>query len=227
MSGATTFLREAKAALPIIDAVREIVSETGSIPSERAVAEQLQVKRHQVRRVLETLRANGELVPARVGRRSAPAPRLSGDLASATNPLEVIELRTLLEPPLARLAALRASPAEIIRIQRATVTAADADPGAVDLAFHRAVAQGSRNGLASELYALLREVATDARLRLGAGGGSRKCPRRVAERDAEHAAIADAIANRDPEAAERAMQDHLVAVQRQILARLSPLPRMP
>lgn len=207
---------------PLIEAIRGILAETGTMPPERAIAEQLQVKRHRLRRALEALRANGEIEPARAGRRASAESRLGGDLAAGTNPVEIIELRTVLEPALARLAAVRASPAEIARIQRAAVTPVDAEPGAVDLAFHKAIAAGSRNSLAAEFYALLRHVATDARLSLGASEESRRCPKRIAERDREHAAIAEAIARRDAEAAERAMREHLGAVQRQILSRLGP-----
>ena len=217
--------RDGKNLAPLIDAVREIMAETGSMPPERAIAEQLQVKRHRLRRALETLRASGELEPARAGRRAAPDVRLGDDLASGTNPVEIIELRMLLEPPLARLAALRASPSEIKRIQRAASTPTGAEPGSVDLAFHKAVAVSSRNSLAAEFYALLRHVATDARLRLGEADENKRCPKRIAERDAEHTAIANAIAARDPDAAERAMRDHLGAVQRQVLSRLAPTSR--
>lgn len=210
---------------PLIAAVREILAENGSISSERLVAEQLQVKRHRLRRALETLRASGELEPARAGRRSVPEARLGDDLASDTNPVEIIELRIVIEPSLARLAALRASPVEIRRISRATATPEGADPGQIDLAFHKAVAAGARNSLAAEFYALLRHVATDARLRLGEADETRRCPKRIAERDAEHASIAAAIARRDPDLAERAMRNHLGAVQQQILNRLSLGPR--
>ncbi len=208
---------------PLIEAVRGIVAATGSIPSERAIAEQLRVKRHRLRRALEALRAKGELEPSRIGRRPASEIRLGGDLAIDTNPIEIIELRTVLEPALARFAALRASPAEIERIGRAALTPPGTEPGSVDLAFHRAVASGSRNSLAADVYALLRHVATDARLRLGDADERRSCPNRIAERDAEHQAIARAIAARDPDVAEQAMRDHLGAVQRQILGRLGPL----
>jgi DNA-binding FadR family transcriptional regulator len=204
---------------PLIDAVREIVARTGSIPSERVVAEKLQVKRHRLRQALETLRANGELDPARAGRRAASDTRLGDDLASGTNPIEIIEMRLIIEPALARLAALRASPAEIKRMERAATTTDDVEPGAVDLAFHKAVAAGSRNRLASELYTLLRYIATDARLKVGQRAGGGRCLKRIAERDREHAAIAAAIAARDPEGAERAMHEHLLNVQKQILAR--------
>lgn len=121
---------------------------------------------------------------------------------------------------LARLAAVRASPLEIARIERAATTAEGTDIGAADLNFHKAVATGSRNSLALELYALLRKVATDSRLQIGRDAPY--CPNRLKQRDAEHRAIAKAIRERNPEAAEEAMRTHLAAVQQQILRRLSP-----
>jgi DNA-binding FadR family transcriptional regulator len=205
---------------PLMQAVRTLVAEAGGMPSERVMAERLGVKRHQLRRALEALRHTGEVAPARPGRRAAPDIRRGEDLVRATNPLEVIEIRLALEPALARLAALRASSFEIARIERAASTPPNADPGAADLAFHRAVAAGSRNVLAAEVYALLRQVGKDGRIRLRSGGST--CPKRIRERDAEHAAVARAIVERDPEAAERAMRDHLAAVQRKIFARLAP-----
>ena len=204
----------------VIEAIRAIVAETGSMPAERVVAERLQVKRHTLRRALVTLRARGELLPARAGRRPAIETRFGEGLASGTNPIEIIELRTIIEPALARFAAMRASPQEMGRIERAATTASDIDPGAADLAFHKAVASGARNTLAAEFYALLRHVATDTRLRIDGADASRQCPKRTAQRDAEHAAIAAAIVRRDPDAAETAMRDHLGAVHQQVLRRL-------
>ena len=46
------------------------------------------------------------------------------------------------------------------------------------------------------------------------------CPNRVAQRDMEHHAVAEAIAARDPERAEAAMRTHLNEVHRIILGRL-------
>ena len=205
---------------PLIQAVRAAVAATDALPSERALAEKLNVKRHQLRRALGALRESGELAPARAGRRATGDMRRDEDLVRLTNPLEIIELRMVLEPALARFAALRASPSEIARIEAAATTAPGADPGAADLVFHRAVAAGSRNILASTVYGLLRQVGRDGRIRLGSN--SPRCPNRLRQRDGEHATIAAAIAARDPERAERAMADHLAAVQRQILTRLAP-----
>lgn len=203
----------------LVGELRGILDASGSLPSERALAERLDAKRHHVRRALEVLRANGEVSPTRSGRKPATPLRAGEDIVRMTNPIEIIELRLVLEPALARLAALRASPAEIARIQRTATTAPGADPGQTDLAFHTAVASGARNSLADGLYTLIRQIAKDARQHLGIKNAD--CPKRLQRRDAEHKAIADAIAARQPEAAELAMRVHLTAVQRAIVDRLA------
>ncbi|BBE73544.1 FadR/GntR family transcriptional regulator [Oharaeibacter diazotrophicus] len=205
----------------LLEALRSILARDGTMPPERTVAEELSVKRHTLRRALGVMRSLGELEPARAGRRAAPQPVAGAALINSTNPLEVMELRLVLEPALARLAALRASPAEIERIRRAASTTPGTDPNAADIAFHRAIAAGSRNSLASELYVILHRVASDGRLRYTDSDAS-LVPERVRMRDAEHGVIADAIAARDPDGAERAMYQHLVAIQQKIMGRLSP-----
>ena len=67
---------------------------------------------------------------------------------------------------------------------------------------------------------MLRRIGRDARLQLG--HARPLCPARIQQRDAEHRAVVDAIAARDPDAAERAMRDHLAHVQRLVLTRLTP-----
>ena len=205
----------------LLESIRDIIARTGGIPPERAVAEELSVKRHTLRRALETLRAKGELQPARAGRRASSELPQTHSLVSSTNPIEVMELRLVLEPALARLAALRASPSEIERIRRAATTLPGADANGADMVFHTAVAAGARNSLASELYVLLHRVASDARLRF-TDSDSALLPERVRDRDAEHQLIAKAIEARDPAAAERAMWQHLAAVQQKIIGRLGP-----
>lgn len=204
----------------LIEAVRAILLDRGEIPSERNLAEQLKVTRHRLREALEILRERGEIEQARAGRPRRSGPGGGEAMVRCTNPVEIIELRIVIEPALARLAALRASPFEISRIQRAATTAEGMETGAADLNFHKAVAAGSRNSLAVELYHLLRKVGTDARLQIGRNAPY--CPKRLAERDAEHRAIAQAIAARKPEGAEEAMRAHLMVVQQQILRRLAP-----
>jgi len=205
---------------PLVDQIRSRLADGRPLPSERALAAEFEVSRHQLRQALDVLRESGELPPPKVGRPAKLAELRSEDLVQWTNPLEVIELRLLIEPGLARLAALRASPAEIDTIFKAATTAPNAGYAEADLAFHRAVAAAARNRLAAEFYALLRRVARDQRMSLRSRGT--ECPKaRLKQRDSEHRAIADAIAARDPDGADAAMRRHLAAVQQQILDRLA------
>jgi GntR family transcriptional regulator, transcriptional repressor for pyruvate dehydrogenase complex len=202
----------------VVSAVRAMLQSAASLPSERELARQINVNRHQIRRALEVLREANEIEPA--GARRAAASLARGSvLARDTNPVEVIEVRMALEPALARLAAVRASPLDIARIQKAAI-ACDGDACAIDLAFHKAIAAGARNNLAAGLYLLLREIGRDARLRLGRGAPL--CPKRLQQRNAEHKSVAEAIAARDAEAAERAMRLHLMNVHKLVMNRISP-----
>ena len=203
----------------LVETVRGLASANG-LSSERALAEKLNVKRHQLRRALQLLRDSGEIAPAQAKRKGFAA-RNGESLVKDTNPLEVIEMRIAIEPFLARLAALRASPLDIARIERAATTLAGIDSGAADLRFHKAIATASGNHLAETFYGMLRQVASDARMRLGKNQPA--CPKRIQERDAEHRAIAAAIASRDSDNAERAMRLHLAAVQKRIIEHLHPL----
>lgn len=205
---------KAPSAAELARALRTRLANGDALPAERALAAQYAVKRHRVRQALALLREHGDLDASR---------RTNGadgeSLIRSTNPLEVIELRLALEPALARLAAVRATPLEIARILRAATTPPDMQRASADLAFHKLVAAASGNGLAADLYALLRKVGSDARVRVQASDPP--CPNRVAQRDREHHAVAEAIATRDPERAEAAMRAHLTAVHRIILDRLT------
>lgn len=199
--------------------LREMLASGDPLPAERRLAELLDVKRHRLRLVLEALRASGELSRPDA-RKEGPSLRSGDALVRGTNSLEVIELRMMLEPALVRLAAVRATPQEIQRIQHAASTAPGVGRGAGDLMFHKLVAEASRNSLAADFYALLRRIGSDSRLHVN--NPKPYCETRIAQRDKEHAAVADAIAARDPDRAEAAMRAHLTAVQNQIIARLTP-----
>jgi DNA-binding FadR family transcriptional regulator len=203
----------------LVERLRDMLASREGLPAERTLAEQLDVSRHRLRLALEVLRASGEI--PRPGARRESVPLRGGDaLVRGTNSLEVIELRMALEPALVRLAAVRATPLDILRIQRAAVTPPGARLGEIDLAFHKLVAEATRNSLAADLYALLRRIGSDSRLRVNSQDPP--CPNRQQQRDREHQAIADAIAARDPDRAEAAMRTHLTAVQNRIVARLTP-----
>jgi DNA-binding FadR family transcriptional regulator len=198
----------------LIGQLRALLAEEAILPSERSLAEQLNVKRHQLRRALEVLREGGEMTPAD-SRRKLFNLRGGEALIRSTNPVEVIELRIVIEPALARLAALRATPFAIAAIERAATTPSGEESGAADLTFHKLVSTSAGNSLAADFYNLLRQVGTDARLRVEPR--QPQCPSRIKQRDSEHRAIASAIAARDPAQAEDAMRAHLIAVQALVL----------
>jgi GntR family transcriptional regulator, transcriptional repressor for pyruvate dehydrogenase complex len=202
----------------LVETLRKRISEGTKLPAERKLGEQLNVNRHTLRKALIQLRSSGEL-PARMPRRHAALTRGGATLAADTNPLEVIELRLALEPILARLAALRATPLEIARIEKAATTLAETESAAADLAFHKLIATATRNTLAADMYALLRQIGADTRIHVQ--NNRPRPPARLRQRDSEHHVIAAAIAARDPDGAEKAMRSHLHMVQRQILERIS------
>lgn len=225
LSEKSTTVNDSDASRLSPDALKDLLLDMGGpeqdLPSERQLSTELNVPRSRLRRVLAELRADGDLPPAQVGRKSNPRDTYGAhveELVSVANPNDVIELRLMLEPQFARLAAIRAAGNDIKRILRSAESGKGDDYGTADLIFHRELARASRNPLAQELYDLLRRVGTDSRVRLAQT--SPPCPKRRAERDKEHQEIARAIADRDPDRAETLMRAHLVNVRRVIEVRM-------
>jgi DNA-binding FadR family transcriptional regulator len=201
----------------LVASLRRRHIEAGSLPPERQLADELNINRHQLRKALFRLRETGELGQTRGRRPMVPStlPRFGEELLRLTNPLEVLEFRMVAEPGLARLASLRASPVEISRILELAHTDKGADSGEVDLQFHFAVVRAAHNHLAEEIYRTMRQVGYDSRMRVPCAS-SGTCPKRIAQRDAEHLRVAEAIARRDPEAAGTAMRAHLASVYNRV-----------
>ena len=139
--------------------IAKLSAEDGSLPPERDMVEELGVPRSRLRRVLAEMREEGLIPPAQIGRRNTreSGPQIES-LVQLANPTDVIEMRIIIEPQLARLAALKASSLEIARIARAAKGQPDDDYAALDLAFHLEIASATRNALARELYRILRRV---------------------------------------------------------------------
>jgi GntR family transcriptional repressor for pyruvate dehydrogenase complex len=120
----------------------------------------------------------------------------------------LLETRVVLEAETARLAAMRASADDRRHIARAQdafrARAARGDAALEeDLAFHLAIATGSRN---SVLAALVHVVAPDV---MRHHGEQKTCDRaRLLAVIGEHQAVCDAIAARDPDKAADAMTTH-------------------
>ncbi len=167
-----------------------------------------------VRAVGSAVRVGGDL-------RSNPA---FANILDHTNPLEVIEVRLAIEPVMARLAAFRASQAEIdklVAIAGETRAAADsARYEEADMRFHRTIAEVARNALFLAVFDTLHASQRDSGWRRL--GENAHCFKRQTVYADFHQEISAAIAARQGEKAESLMQRHLSDVQRYIYEHAFP-----
>ena len=194
------------------------------LPPERELAKLLSVSRSGLREGLEILEAEGRIW-RHVGKGTFVGPRplkcATGlDLVTAmTSPEEVLEVRLLYEPLIARLAATRASASEIENMRRLlekSDSARDAKAWELwDGTLHRAIAEAAHNKLLLAIFDgfnAMRSQAAWSRLRLAA-----LIPERLGVYRRQHRAYLGAIAARDPAAAEAAMRLHVETVRDNLL----------
>lgn len=135
-----------------------------------------------------------------------------------TNPIEVSEVRLAVEPVIARLAALRASQADIRRLEGALAETKNAtDPLVYEKAdekFHRIIAEAARNALFLSLFDTFGASRRDATWRRLSENAH--CFKRQAVHAASHEEIYEAIAARNSERAYECMYRHLSDIQRHI-----------
>ena len=199
------------------------------LPAERELADQFGVSRTAIREAMKALTHSGLVVihPGRgtfVTDISSKVVRHSFDMlvrgSNETGIRDLIEVREILEPEIAALAAVRAGSEDIESMEEA-VRAMDMamdDPETfieADLDFHLALAQGSNNVLIPALIDTLVELLREHRKRAASveGGMSRGQP--------YHKIILDAIKNNDANAARDSMRGHLEQVRKEIETTLS------
>ena len=196
------------------------------LPPERDLAASFGVSRAAIRKVMAVLEADG-LVWRHVGRGTfvgARPPQDAPNLAAitrSTHPEEVIEVRLLLEPHIAGLAARRATAADIDAMSRAiqrSKTAADvAEFELWDGAYHRAMAEAAHNTLLQGLFDAINAIRQEeiwGRLKEASLTGARK-----QAYIRQHTDCLDAIRDRDPARAEALMRDHLETVKANMFER--------
>jgi DNA-binding FadR family transcriptional regulator len=184
------------------------------IPTEAQLTDELGVSRNSVREALRSL-VHAGLLRARAGdgtyvtATSELAPALERELERA-RAADVAEVRLVLEREAARLAAARATPAQLDTLDDAVAAREAADTGggyaAADLDFHHALLDASGNLLLAELHRgtggvednLLRTTPLD-----GTFAAFRAATRRL---DDAHAHVVAAIRARDPERAAVAVE---------------------
>jgi len=198
------------------------------LPPERELARQLNVGRTTVREALKLLTLSG-LLEARRGDGTYVRREFSGFLAqqiqwpvllSVDEVDMIVEVREALEVKAAVLAAKRATPEDIEKIgvfrQLLEIEGRDIERETdLDLEFHHAIANASHNALLSSLMLSLHNILREY-IAL-----SNQMTDRLETTVAEHQAVYDAVAARDPDAAERAMMEHLALSRTWILKVIS------
>jgi DNA-binding FadR family transcriptional regulator len=195
----------------------------GRLPPERTLSEKLGVTRAELRKALAVLEAEG-LLWRHVGKGTFLGNRPLDTLADVaaitqrTNPAEVMRTRLLLEPEVARLAALNATPAQIAEMQTCLRKSREAASWrqyeAWDNRLHRTIAEATQNNLLLSLLDTLnavRRAVTWGRLR-----ADPVKPGPDHHSFAEHDAIVAAIADRDMTRAAAGMRQHLQTVERNL-----------
>ena len=196
------------------------------LPTERELAEQFQASRTAVREAMKTLAQKG-LVDMRPGRGTividgtSKAMRHSlglmmkvGQAGSSTN---LVEVREILEPEIAALAAMRAGEEHITAMQESVMvmdaSLDDADAYiTADNNFHQALAKGTQNVLILALVDSIVYLLSEQRKQIFSVKGG-------PERGQLHKKrILEAVMNHDPQAARTAMYAHLRQVREDVKA---------
>ncbi|AVA25362.1 FadR/GntR family transcriptional regulator [Rhizobium sp. NXC24] len=197
----------------------------GKLPTERALSDMFGVSRRAIRRALEVLEAEGRIWRRQgsgtyAGQRPDDWSQHVGSLVAGTNLMEVMEVRLRIEPQLAQLAAMRAKPDDIERMYELTkkiFASGDADSRELwDGALHRLIAQSAGNQFFLSIFDVINHVRQDEAwqtIRELARNINRTRPVTYAQ----HMAIIDAIAARDPMKAAEAMREHLLMLQESLV----------
>src|SRR6266849_4229510 len=191
------------------------------LPAERDLAQRFGVSRTAVREAVKALREKG-LVEAYSGRGTfitdgtSHAVRQSLDLMVKIGQPEgsthLAEVRSILEPEIAALAATRAQEADLATMREAVAVMdrAGQDPDAyieADLDFHLALAEAAANPLILSLIDSIVGLLREQRLRIFRVSGG---PERG---QIHHKRILEAMERRDADKAREAMKAHLEQVR--------------
>jgi len=195
------------------------------LPPERELCDILGVSRGELRTALAVLESTGELW-RHVGKGTFIGARPTKEysdvaaIAALTNPREVMQARLLIEPQIAREAALNATAGDIAELKQCMIASRQAQTWRQyensDNRLHRAVAEAAHNTVLLALFDTLnavRRAVVWGRLR-------DKVDRPPADHHSfvEHEALVRAIEERDMDGASQAMLRHLSHVEGNLLA---------
>lgn len=191
------------------------------LPTEQQLAEQLNVSRSVVREAVAQLKADGVLIARRgLGSYISQTPggtvfRFPGSSGRAPDLVQMFEMRLWIETQAAAIAARRRDAADLSRMADALQIMLD--PGsdltraaAADVAFHRAIAEASKNDYFVAFHDFLGGQLASAR-RTAWENSARPAIGGSADASREHQALYQAIADGDRHAAAGCAEAHLRA----------------
>jgi DNA-binding FadR family transcriptional regulator len=212
----------------VADYLRDIgmgaIAEGAPLPAESAMGATYGVSRSVVREAIRTLGAKGFVI-ARQGSATVVAPRRLWHVLDseflAVNTGEVFfeylqEARELIEPRIARLAAMRIQSEELDELERLQAEVERTpDPerhATLDLAFHQQIAAASGNPIVASMHSLISGLGFRTRaLSAGTEGG-------IERASLWHRQILEALRAQDPDRAESEMRLHIRQVREELVS---------
>jgi len=218
-------IKKAKVYEEIVAKIKDMVEKGrfksgDQLPVERELAEVFRVSRSSVREALRSLETQG-FIESRQGDgtyiASQPVESLVRPLASVIltekdDQMELFEMRRMIEPDLAYLAAERATEEEIAMMEKVLALQeeqiARGEYGTdVDRNFHHIMVRAARNKAILRITDNIIDLLAESREQyLQVEGRPQKSIMR-------HREVLDAIRARDPERAEKCMLEHLVDIE--------------
>ena len=189
------------------------------LPSERTLAETFGVSRIIVREAIWDLKRSGLVEVKRGARGGAFVQEMKHDAVTSVmsdvlnltkvSPAEIMEVRLLVEPAVATLAAQRATVADIKEMREFLKPVPDAKSDEYvrwHIGFHRLVAKASHNSLYGLLVNILLDFAEDMVLSL-------KPNDRVYHDATSHPAILEKLSQGDGQAVQKLFYEHLLEIK--------------
>jgi len=194
------------------------------LPPERTLSAEFGISRAVLRKALSVLEAEN-LIWRHVGRGTFIGARPKAEkkdplmIADFTNPAEIMEVRLVIEPKNAAIAALKATPDDIDRMKNALAKSAAATDSVSfekwDGALHEAIATSTGNSLLISFFKTLNSLREN---KIWGSLKEASLNREIKQAYyVQHQKLVSAITDRKALEAEQAMRSHLEDVQKNLL----------
>ena len=194
------------------------------LPPERKLAETYHVSRNTVREAIRIL-AEKKILASRIGSGTYVAESALAILSSSLDEAierkksrlkDIFEIRKILEPQIAALAAERISPesltslTDIVSLQEAAFKNGQ-DSRLLDERFHRALVDATGNRVLCHVYEKVSDILSESR------AGELQNPQRQERSFRIHRDILEALAERNATLASRKMKQHMLDIQKSLV----------